>query len=203
MVLFFSITGFLLSCRQFSLPSSHVCLDSESLINRGICESPGVKILYELHSHLLMGSLGSMLVGSSGLAILTVSITGITRWVGWKRPKQGFRIRKTLNSRMLLFDLHNALGAFSFLFLFFIGISGTLLSVSEIGQALDLGFPPAISAMTYPVMILIGHLHWASYQSEITLWIYRLFGLSISIVAATGMTMGLRNIYHKYKRVLL
>jgi len=205
LVMVFSVSGFLLLWSQDPTSSSETSLHSDIALFSSIKPQRALwlRFLYDLHTHFLIGPFGSLLVCLSGFAILTVSITGMRRWVGWKRPKQGFRIRRTLNSRMLLFDIHNALGAIAFLFLLLIGISGSLLSLGSLLKILGITYTEEIASMLTSLMLLAETLHKASYQSDIALRIYSLFAISIILIAVTGMTMGIRNIYRKYKSSFL
>lgn len=201
LVMVFSVTGFLLLWYRAPASSSETSFhyDIALLSSMEPQRALWLRFLYDLHTHFLMGPVGSFLVCLSGFAILTVSITGMRRWAGWKRPKQGFRIRRTLNSRMLIFDIHNALGAIAFLFLLLIGVSGTLLSLGSLLQAFGIEYTGNLANKLTSLILFAQNLHKASYHSDVALGIYGLFAMSIILVALTGMTMGVRNIYRKYK----
>ena len=72
-----------------------------------------VSSVHQFHTHLLAGKKGQAVVISAGLALLFLSITGLILW--W--PGKIFRVRWTARGRRVVLDLHNALGAYSWIFL--------------------------------------------------------------------------------------
>lgn len=69
--------------------------------------------IHQLHIRLLAGKKGQAVVISAGIALLFLSVTGLILW--W--PGKIFRVRWTARGRRVVLDLHNALGAYSWIFL--------------------------------------------------------------------------------------
>lgn len=70
--------------------------------------------VHQFHTHLLAGQVGKQIVGWSGVLLLVLSISGIILW--W--PAKLFRVRWSGSGRRFNFELHNAVGVLSLIFLF-------------------------------------------------------------------------------------
>ena len=90
----------------------------EYLPNRTI-----VGLLGNLHSSLLMGRTGHLLVGIAGLFALLEALTGIIRW--WRYKTLWIR---PLNFRRFVFELHNTSGFFAFLLVLPLAATGVMIS---------------------------------------------------------------------------
>lgn len=87
----------------------------------------GMKIINQLHTHLLAGKFGSFVVGLCGVLLLVLSITGLMLWNGWKKLSVGFKIRWQAKWRIIHYDLHKVGGVLSVVFLVLIASSGSLM----------------------------------------------------------------------------
>ncbi|MBD1938348.1 PepSY-associated TM helix domain-containing protein [Microcoleus sp. FACHB-68] len=83
--------------------------------------------IYDLHYKLLAGEIGMKVVGTSGILLLLLSITGIILWPGWKKLISGFKIRWNSPSRLINYDLHKVGGILSAIFLIIIAFTGTAI----------------------------------------------------------------------------
>lgn len=87
-----------------------------------------IRLIYDLHSMLLLGEAGEIAVGIIGLTLLTSILTGIYLW--W--PKYG-GFRKALTIKWdggkprLIYDLHKMSGICAGIVLFVIGFSGVCM----------------------------------------------------------------------------
>jgi uncharacterized iron-regulated membrane protein len=78
-----------------------------------------------LHTRLLAGRPGEIIVGGFTVVTLLMAITGVYLW--W--PRQIWTVKATARSwRRLNFDLHNVLGWYSAVLLVFISLSGVLIA---------------------------------------------------------------------------
>ncbi|MCG6135789.1 MAG: PepSY domain-containing protein [Nostoc sp. LLA-1] len=87
----------------------------------------GMRIVNQLHTHLLAGKFGSFIVGVCGLLLLVLSITGLMLWNGWKKLSVGFKIRWQAKWQILHYDLHKVGGVLTAVFLVLIATSGSMM----------------------------------------------------------------------------
>ncbi|MBW4643148.1 MAG: PepSY domain-containing protein [Goleter apudmare HA4340-LM2] len=90
-------------------------------------DTPIIKIVNQLHTHLLAGKIGAFIVGLSGVLLLILSISGLMLWNGWKKLSIGFKIRWQAKWRMLQYDIHKVVGVLSAVFLVLIATSGSMM----------------------------------------------------------------------------
>jgi len=86
--------------------------------------------LHQLHLRLLIGNradTGKTIVSWAGVAMLLVLISGLSLW--W--PAKRIRIQTKATGRRFWFDIHNASGAFSFLFLLVLTFTGLMIGFEE------------------------------------------------------------------------
>jgi uncharacterized iron-regulated membrane protein len=90
-------------------------------------DRPWMKIINQLHTHLLAGQFGGFVVGLCGVILLMLTVTGSILWNGWKKLSLGFKIRWRAKQHILNYDLHKVGGIFTALFLGLIATSGSLM----------------------------------------------------------------------------
>jgi uncharacterized iron-regulated membrane protein len=90
-------------------------------------ENAMMRIVNQLHTHLLAGKFGAVVVGLCGVLLLILSITGLMLWNGWKKFSVGFKIRWQAKSRILQYDMHKVVGILTALFLVVIAASGSMM----------------------------------------------------------------------------
>ncbi len=83
--------------------------------------------IYRLHSTLLAGDSGKMLLGGTALAALVSLTSGLMLW--WPLIRKGFRIGFGIRQRTLLFDLHKSLGASFSVVLLLVVVTGIYLTL--------------------------------------------------------------------------
>jgi uncharacterized iron-regulated membrane protein len=86
-----------------------------------------IKIVSQLHTHLLAGKLGAVVVGVCGVSLLILTVTGLIVWNGWKKFSLGFKIRWQAKWRILQYDIHKVAGVLSAVFLVLIAVSGSVM----------------------------------------------------------------------------
>lgn len=103
--------------------------------------------LFALHTNLMAGEVGKLIVGASGLLTLLLAGTGLVLWwpislrgAGrrWRRFRAGLRVAWRRGPWRLNYDLHRAGGFYTLLFLVLVSITGSaLVFYSEAGTALN------------------------------------------------------------------
>lgn len=80
----------------------------------------------DLHRNLMMGNVGRQIVGASVLIFCVLLISGLILWLPKKLKflKQGLTVMFKAKFQRVNYDLHNTLGFYTFLMLFFIAVTG-------------------------------------------------------------------------------
>ena len=80
----------------------------------------------DLHRNLMMGNAGRQIVGASVLMFCVLLISGFILWLPKKLKflKQGLTVMFKAKFQRVNYDLHNTLGFYTFLMLFFIAVTG-------------------------------------------------------------------------------
>lgn len=136
-----------------------------------------------LHTELLSGERGEIILGVSALLLIGMSITGLILW--WPRNGKfspGFKIRWSAQWKRMNFDIHRASGIYTILFILLTAFTGTSLvfnkTVINLINAITLSPPraaPPLSdlrqeGMPRPALDMI--LHQADYMlPAATTWI--------------------------------
>lgn len=90
-------------------------------------DRPWIKMVNQLHTHLLAGKFGAFVVGLCGLLLLILSVTGLIIWNGWKKLSVGFKIRWQAKRHIVNYDLHKVGGVLTAIFLILIASSGSMM----------------------------------------------------------------------------
>lgn len=88
--------------------------------------------LYNLHHYLLLGENGGLLIGASGLFLLSAALSGM--WLGWPRRGQwraAFAVRNWRTRLQRLFGWHRAGGLLVALALVLLALSGAAMSFGK------------------------------------------------------------------------
>lgn len=111
--------------------------------------------IYNLHHLLLLGENGALLVGASGLFLLSGALSGL--WIGWPRRRYWRAAFATGNWRtrlQQLFGWHRASGLLAALALVILALSGAAMSFGK--QLRE--FVPQIAAYRTAYKVTPGHL---------------------------------------------
>lgn len=100
---------------------------SGKILGSYLRDRPWMKIVSQLHTHLLAGKFGAFVVGLCGLLLLILSVTGLILWNGWKKLSVGFKIRWQAKQHILNYDLHKVGGVLTAIFLVMIATSGSMM----------------------------------------------------------------------------
>lgn len=79
--------------------------------------------IHGLHTHFQAGRTGSTIVGSLGLVLLFLSLSGLILW--W--PAKIFRVHWSGTTKRVVFYAHNALGVYSWVFLLLFSVTGAVI----------------------------------------------------------------------------
>ncbi|HEY3901355.1 MAG TPA: PepSY-associated TM helix domain-containing protein [Chthoniobacter sp.] len=83
--------------------------------------------VHQFHTNLLLGKPGKIITGWGALLLVVLSLTGIILW--W--PRKIWKISEWKPGRRANFDLHNALGFWSSIFMFLFGVTGLVVHFDE------------------------------------------------------------------------
>ncbi|MDR6922809.1 MULTISPECIES: PepSY domain-containing protein [Chryseobacterium] len=84
------------------------------------------EVVLDIHRNLMMGNAGRQIVGASVLMFCVLLISGLILWLPKKLKflKQGLTVKFKAKFQRVNYDLHNTLGFYTFLMLFFIAVTG-------------------------------------------------------------------------------
>ncbi|MGH7736098.1 MAG: PepSY-associated TM helix domain-containing protein, partial [Gemmatimonadales bacterium] len=80
-------------------------------------------LIHQFHTRLLAGHTGNLIVGWAGVVLAFLSLSGLILW--W--PAKIFRVDWSGSAKRITFDLHNALGAYAWVFLFLFAMTGIVI----------------------------------------------------------------------------
>lgn len=83
-------------------------------------------VVLDIHRNLMMGNVGRQILGAGVLMFCVLLISGLTLWLPKKLKflKQGLTVMFKAKFQRVNYDLHNTLGFYTFLMLFFIAVTG-------------------------------------------------------------------------------
>jgi uncharacterized iron-regulated membrane protein len=79
--------------------------------------------VHEFHTNLLFGDRGAFVIMLIAALLILLGVSGILLW--W--PRKILRVRWSASGRRIVFDLHNAIGFYSFVFLLLFGVTGVIV----------------------------------------------------------------------------
>ncbi|KMQ66940.1 hypothetical protein ACM46_01060 [Chryseobacterium angstadtii] len=96
------------------------------------------EIVLDIHRNLMMGNVGRQIVGASVLIFCLLLISGFILWLPKKLKflKQGLTVKLKAKFQRVNYDLHNTLGFYTFLMLFFIAVTGLYVTYPWVKNAL-------------------------------------------------------------------
>lgn len=95
-------------------------------------------IVLDLHRNLMMGNVGRQIVGASVLVFCFLLISGLVLWLPKKVKylKHALTVKTSGKFPRVNYDLHNTLGFYTFLLLFFIAVTGLYITYPWMKNAL-------------------------------------------------------------------
>jgi uncharacterized iron-regulated membrane protein len=79
--------------------------------------------VHEFHTDLLLGDRGAFVMMLIAALLILLGVSGVVLW--W--PRKIFSVRWSASGRRIVFDLHNAIGFYSFAFLLLFGVTGVVV----------------------------------------------------------------------------
>ncbi|WP_294327574.1 PepSY domain-containing protein [uncultured Chryseobacterium sp.] len=88
------------------------------------------EVILDIHRNLMMGNAGRQLLGVGVLMFCVLLVSGLILWLPKKLKflKQGLTVMFTAKFQRVNYDLHNTLGFYTFLILFFIAVTGLYIT---------------------------------------------------------------------------
>ena len=128
-IVFISVTGSVLVYRNelyaAALPEPASSADTTAIIF--------VTTLMDLHDNLLAGDAGRAVNGFGAIATLILALTGLfIWWPGTRRWRRSMTLRRGIGWRRFVWDLHSAIGFWSFAFIFIFALSGMYLCFPDV-----------------------------------------------------------------------
>ena len=144
----------------------------------------------DLHDNLLAGLAGRTVNGIGAFLVLIMAATGaVIWWPGLQNWRRSLRIQPGTRFARLNWDLHSAVGFWSFLFVLIWGISG-----------ISLCFPGTLnSLLSFQLRLWITRLHFGAFNGA-TEALWTILGLSPGILAMTGALMWWNRVLSKKLR---
>ena len=154
-----------------------------------------VEWIVKLHSNLLLGSTGRLVNGIGGICLTLLCLTGaIIWWPGVKNWRRSLTVSWGAQFPRINWDLHSALGFWSFLFVLLWGISGIYFSFPQ-WFAILLFLDPA-DRVTDQGLFWLSELHFGRF-GWFTQAIWAVAGLVPAVLAFTGTFICCRRVIYK------
>ena len=149
-----------------------------------------VEWLVKLHSNLWAGTIGRSVNGVGAACLTVLSLTGaFIWWPGVKNWRRGLTVSWKSNFARIQWDLHSALGFWSFPFIFIWAISGAYFAFPDLFNAV---FPSDSLGLLWLADLHFGRFDWA------TKAVWSVVGVVPSVLAFTGVFVCCRRIiFHK------
>lgn len=146
-----------------------------------------VSFISQLHMNLLMGYSGRLMNGIGGFLVAILSVTGtIIWWPGIRRWRSSLSIRRRTNLKRLNWDLHSAIGFWTFAIVFMWAITGAYLVLPKpFDKALS--FVP--SAALFINIGILRSLHVGNFGGWPVKTIWFVLGLAPPVLFITGFIM--------------
>jgi uncharacterized iron-regulated membrane protein len=221
-IFFISVTGSVLVYRN-ELYVAATTAASEAVTGTSLADQPGsgimlVSTLMELHDNLLAGPAGRTVNGFGAIAVLLVALTGLVIWwPGVSRWRHSLTLRRDVNWKRFIWDLHSVMGIWSFAFVLVFAFSGIYLCFPEGFHALGDKLQPltpenAGRRLVDSVLYWLAFLHFGRIngigigcsgpglcdQTVKALW--ALFGLAPAAMFVTGATMWWNRVLRRWLR---
>jgi uncharacterized iron-regulated membrane protein len=151
--------------------------------------------ILDLHDNLLGGTTGRFINGIGSIGTIVLAITGLVIWwPGVQKWRRSLVIHRKVGWKRFNWDLHSAVGIWSFVFVLLFGVTGAYLCFPEpFGDAAD-----AIQPMTDAnagrrvvdtIMYWLARSHFGRFGGWSTKLIWATFGMAPVILFLTGVVM--------------
>lgn len=146
-----------------------------------------VSFFSQLHMNLLMGYSGRLINGAGGFLVAILSVTGmVIWWPGIRRWRRSLTLRSGANFKRFNWDLHSAIGFWTFAIVFMWALTGAYLVFPKPFDKLIAPIPSA------PLLTNVGFLH-AVHVGDFAGWpvkaLWLALGIAPPILFVTGFIM--------------
>lgn len=214
-IFFISVTGSVLVYRN----ELYVAATPEAGVD--FASATGIRLvstLIDLHDNLLAGRSGRTVNGIGAVAALLVALTGLVIWwPGIRRWRRSLALRRTVGWRRFVWDLHSAMGFWSFAFIFVFALSGIYLCFPLAFHAFaDRIQPPTAETegrrLVDAVLYWLAFLHFGRINGigiscagpglcdQTVKAIWALFGLAPAAMFVTGAVMWWNRVVRRWRR---
>lgn len=205
-IFFISVTGAVLVYRN----ELYVAATPAAGSNVDFEEATGIRLvstLIELHDNLLAGEAGRAVNGIGALAALLIAVTGLLIWwPGIRRWRRSLVLHRGIGWRRFVWDLHSAIGFWSFAFIFVFALSGIYLCFPQTFHAFADSITPATAQnegrrLADRVLYWLAFLHFGRINGigipcggpglcdQTIKAIWAIFGLAPAVMFVTGAIM--------------
>ncbi len=159
---------------------------------------PGLRLMswmVDLHDNLLAGDTGRFVNGIGGIVLTALCVTGaVIWWPGIKNWRRSLAIHRNVGWKRFNWDLHSAMGFWSFAFVFIWGVSGIYLSLPNPFNLLVDFLQPLQEDNPQPrfgddVLLWLGRLHFGRFWGTPMKITWVVLGLIPPILFITGAIM--------------
>jgi uncharacterized iron-regulated membrane protein len=148
-----------------------------------------------LHTNLFAGTPGRLVNGVGAISLTVLCVTGaVIWWPGTKYWRRSLTVDWRAHAPRIIWDLHSAIGVWSFLFVLLWGVSGLYFSFPKWFDALLL-FDPG-DRVTDQALSWLSQLHFGRFGWLIE-GVWTLLGLVPGVLALTGIFICCRRVIFK------
>jgi uncharacterized iron-regulated membrane protein len=154
-----------------------------------------VSWLVDLHDNLLMGSTGRALNGAGALLLTLLTMTGLVIWwpgiAAWRRS---LLLRRNVGWKRVTWDLHSAVGFWTFGICLLFGVTGVYLGYPEPFHAVGDYFEPLTddnggTRVVDTATFWLARLHFGRFGGWSTKLVWAILGLAPAVMFVTGAVM--------------
>lgn len=205
-IFFISITGSILVYRNelYVAATPDPGTVSEGEVATGIRL---VSLLIDAHDNLLAGPAGRTVNGIGALAVVLVALTGLVIWwPGISRWRRSLTVRCGIGWRRFTWDLHSAVGFWSYAFILIFAVSGVYLCFPEMFHDFADWLVPmtpenAGERLVDDILYWLAFLHFGringiglpcsgpGFCDQATKAVWAVFGLAPAVMFASGALM--------------
>ena len=152
--------------------------------------------LVNLHENLLSGRVGRLVNGLGGVCVTLLCLTGaVIWWPGIKNWRRSLSVNLRSNFPRFTWDVHSALGFWSFLFILMWGISGSYFAFPQFFNAV-LGFFDPTDKFFDRILFRFAEMHFGRFGwFSKALW--SVLGLVPAVLSFTGVFVCCRRMIYK------
>jgi uncharacterized iron-regulated membrane protein len=155
----------------------------------------GIEWLVDLHDNLLSGECGRFVNGVGAICLTLLCLTGaVVWWPGINHWRRSLTVNWKAHFARLMWDLHSAIGFWSFLFVLLWGISGIYFGFPQAFNAVFGLFDPR-DKVTDQLLLVLSDLHFGRFD-WLTEILWAMLGLVPAILSITGVFLCCRRMIY-------